>query len=131
MDKLEKKLNLPFVTSTNPRGHPSRTLHKNNTGVWSGIHNPHKEKMIGTFFEIEEVNDRMKRVKSKNNMKNYATVNIPPGKTLVFKGQNIFHRAPNSIRKNAPKLFQTNDFNNIATSIIQQKPRRKFVVSTI
>lgn len=128
MNALEKKLNLPIVSSTNPPKHSSRSVHKNETSLWSGIHNPHQEIMIGTFFKINNNNvNRMRRVTAKNNLNNYYTLNIPPQKTLVFKGQRINHRAPNSIRNQAPMMFQTNNFiRNVVGSI--RKPRRKFVV---
>ena len=133
MTKLEKNINLPVVSSTNPPKHPSRSVHKNDTSLWSGIHNPHEEIMIGTFFKINNINvNRMRKVTAKNNLKNYYTVNIPPQKTLVFKGQFINHRAPNSIRSKAPRMFQTNNFNtNVVGSIRLRKPRRKFIVRNV
>ena len=135
---------LPFVTTPNPEGHKSRRLHRNETSIWSGVHNPHQGNMVGTFFAIKgkeydrkditnsdvinKVNT-MKWVRAKNG-RNYTTVNIPPGKTLVFKGQNIFHRAPNSIRKNAPLLFQTNEFQNIKNAARLNKSPTKSVSPT-
>ena len=110
MDLLKHEVN-PFVTSANPKGHPSRNVHKNDTYPWSGIHNPHKSVMIGTFFKLNNHGEKMKRVTANNNKQTYMTVNIPPGMTLVFKGRNINHRAPNEMRRNAPIMFQTNNFN--------------------
>jgi hypothetical protein len=127
MNDLKTKLDLPIVSSINPAYHSSRSVHRNDTSLWSGIHNPHQETMIGTFFKINKNVNGMRRVIAQNNKNNYVTVNIPPKKTLVFKGHNINHRAPNSMRIKAPVMFQTNNFNrNITMSV--RRPRRQFTV---